>query len=157
MNRSDLYYADPAQPLMTAGEELDYLLIDMNLSRVAPRACSMSDRRLHVHTMIKTGMYSTWGPKGSNVVLAWLVRLPYIMSMICLYTCFNCNILFLLDCFRRPHISTVCDSGGGREAHPLLHSRFRSRFDCDEVYQALFKEVLRAPTNVVQWCKNWQK
>ena len=35
----DLYYADPAQPPTTAGEELDYLVHD--LSYVSPRCESI--------------------------------------------------------------------------------------------------------------------
>ena len=34
----DLYYADPAQPLRTAGEELDDLLMDHDLSYLSVRS-----------------------------------------------------------------------------------------------------------------------
>lgn len=44
--------------------------------------------------------------------------------------------------------------GGGREAHPMLHCRFRSRFDIDQVRRALEKSVIAAPTNVTRWCKH---
>eukprot|EP00903_Cladosiphon_okamuranus_P007077 g6877.t1 len=44
--------------------------------------------------------------------------------------------------------------GGGREAHPMLHCRFRSRFDIDQVRRALEKSVVAAPTNVTRWCKH---
>ncbi|CAM9557915.1 unnamed protein product [Scytosiphon promiscuus] len=50
--------------------------------------------------------------------------------------------------------SAESGTGGGREAHPVLHSRFRSRFDIEEVSQAVAKI---GNANVAQWCKRWQK
>ncbi|CBJ33071.1 conserved unknown protein [Ectocarpus siliculosus] len=48
-------------------------------------------------------------------------------------------------------------TGGGREAHPVLHCRFRSHFDIEQVERALEKNVIAAPTNVARWCKRWQR
>ncbi|CAB1101080.1 unnamed protein product [Ectocarpus sp. CCAP 1310/34] len=48
-------------------------------------------------------------------------------------------------------------TGGGREAHPVLHCRFRSHFDIEQVERALEKNVINAPTNVARWCKRWQR
>ncbi|CAB1108286.1 unnamed protein product [Ectocarpus sp. CCAP 1310/34] len=48
-------------------------------------------------------------------------------------------------------------NGGGREAHPVLHCRFRSHFDIGQVERALEKNVIAAPTNVARWCKRWQR
>eukprot|EP00752_Nemacystus_decipiens_P011241 g9990.t1 len=44
--------------------------------------------------------------------------------------------------------------GGGREAHPMLHCRFRTRFGLDQVRRALEKDVIDAPTVLTQWCKH---
>lgn len=54
----------------------------------------------------------------------------------------------------RRHLVLSLARGGGREAHPMLHCRFRSRFDVDQVRRALEKSVIAAPTNVLQWCKH---
>ncbi|CAN0045725.1 unnamed protein product, partial [Ectocarpus fasciculatus] len=48
-------------------------------------------------------------------------------------------------------------TGGGREVHPVLHCRFRSHFDIEQVERALEKNVISAPTNVARWCKRWQR
>lgn len=53
-------------------------------------------------------------------------------------------------------LATRTISGGGREVNPLLLAKFRSRYHPDDVLEAT-KGTMKATTNVVQWCKNWEK
>lgn len=41
--------------------------------------------------------------------------------------------------------------------YPLLHTRFRSRYRPQDILAALAGDTIKVPTNMVVWCKNWEK